>query len=203
MTSFPKIGIYGIFRIGTSECYVGQSARLKKRINGHKRALKRQEHDSIYLQRVYDKHGLEAFEFRVLQTCQIEQLNSEEQFWMDKLAPCYNHAKVAGSCLGVTHTDETKEKHRLRMLGNKYRKGLVSSRKGAVLSPETKARISESKKGVPNLKRRGMLHSEETKLKISLSKKGKPSILKGKTTILKGIPWSAKRRAAEYERRSA
>ena len=192
------LGIYGIFRIGTpAQCYVGQSVNIRKRMGAHKADLRNKRHASRFMQSVYNKYGLEAFEFRILEIVHdVSLLNEAENRWMEILRPEFNSAEVAGSCVGVKHSDETKAKHRARMIGNSFNKGRASHRRGAVLSEETRMKISLSKRGLPNLKRRGVRHTAESIAKMSRNRSGIPSEKKGVPSGKKGVPWTPARWAA-------
>jgi group I intron endonuclease len=60
-------GIYSIQNIVTGKHYVGCSTNCRRRWTYHKYQLKSGTHHSIKLQRSYDKHGLEAFVFTIIQ----------------------------------------------------------------------------------------------------------------------------------------
>lgn len=71
-------GIYIIQNNITGMCYVGQSRMIKKRMYEHKRKLKYNKHNNIYLQRSVNKHGIKNFEFYHILECSIEELNNME-----------------------------------------------------------------------------------------------------------------------------
>lgn len=221
-TKAPICGIYAIWRIGTAECYVGHSIDLAKREREHWNDLKSDRHRSSRLQNSFNKYGLDAFVFQILEdglSPTGDHLEAAERRWMDILMPCFNSHKVMGSKIGFAHSAETRAKigaasrgrrhsEQTRQLmsaqriGNKYRVGHQPSITGKHLSEETKSKISASKKGIPNLKKRGFRHSEETKRKISLSKLGvkqSAETIRLKSERRKGVPWSDNRRAA-FER---
>ena len=60
-------GIYSIQNIVTGKHYVGCSTNCRRRRNHHKYQLKKGTHHSVKLQRSYNKHGLEAFVFTIIQ----------------------------------------------------------------------------------------------------------------------------------------
>ena len=90
-------------------------------------------------------------------------------------------------------------------LANKGRpspnKGKPSPLRGAVLSEETRKKISEGRRGKSSSLKGmpGRPHSEETKQKMSLAKKGKPSPLKGRSSPLKGRKLSEETRRKKSE----
>lgn len=196
-------GVYKITRVGTNDCYVGQAINISKRWVTHRQDFKNGRHASRFMQRVFDKHGLEAFRFEVLEEVNADKLDVTETKWIKRLKPVYNSAPVVGSCLGYKHSEETKDKHRRLMLGNKINKGRKSSFKGKHHTEESKLKISMAKKGVPNLARVGQKHSAATKLKISRSKKGVPNLkLKGRPKNPEDLQkaWATRRRLAAISR---
>jgi group I intron endonuclease len=116
-------GIYAIYRVGTDDCYVGQSVNMGNRWGTHRQDFRKNRHASKFMQRIFNKYGEAIFEFRVLEKCAVEDLVIREQFWMDELHPVYNACPASGSCLGYKHSEETREKHRVKMLGNKNAAG--------------------------------------------------------------------------------
>lgn len=48
----------------------------------------------------------------ILEYCEPENVIEREQYYLDTLKPEYNILKIAGSTLGYTHTEETREKLR-------------------------------------------------------------------------------------------
>jgi group I intron endonuclease len=122
-------GIYQIRNITNDKIYIGSAVNIKNRWKTHKSDLNLNKHHSPYLQRAWDKHGVENFEFGVLELVDSkENLLTREQFWMDK-TNCYdpkigyNLSKYAGSRLGVKATEETKKKMSIINKGNKYSLG--------------------------------------------------------------------------------
>jgi group I intron endonuclease len=75
-------GIYGIRNKVTEKYYIGSTRDFSKRWSEHKYHLKRGTHHSIKLQRSYDKHGVDSFEFSILKEVEdLDQLQDvEEEF---------------------------------------------------------------------------------------------------------------------------
>ena len=138
-------GIYTITNTKNGTRYVGSSANLKRRWAVHKSRLLGGTHENGYLQNAWDKYGKGAFEFRVLLHCDPEMCVPFEQMAMDTLDPEYNIAPVAGSCLGVTHTEETRKKRSAALMGNTNAAG-NKGRKNGPMSAERRAKISAAKK---------------------------------------------------------
>ena len=75
-------GIYAIRQGNTT--YYGSGVCTTGRINAHKRELRKGIHANKTLQSAYDKHGLEAFSFKVLEVCEREELRTLEQRYIDQ-----------------------------------------------------------------------------------------------------------------------
>jgi len=104
------------------------------------------------------------------------------EFWTGKKRP-YNSERMKGHTFnnGREHSEATKEKHRLQMLGNTYRKGtkltdedklkISQALKGRIISKETiiKRRETVKKNGHHQA---GRPLKEETKIKLSISLSG-------------------------------
>ena len=104
-------GIYAIENTVNGKMYVGSAADLKKRGSQHFAQLRDSVHHSRKLQRSYNKHGKEIFEFRTLLVCRKEDLLFYEQLAIDKFSAVkggYNIAPIAGSPTGVKRTPEAK-----------------------------------------------------------------------------------------------
>ena len=76
-------GVYKITNKKTNAIYIGASTRLPIRWSTHKWYLRKEQHSNINLQEDYNKYGLEAFEFEVLEEhppeTQFEALEKIEQ----------------------------------------------------------------------------------------------------------------------------
>lgn len=90
MSSNHICGVYVIEQIGTDRCYVGSSQAIHNRWYQHRLYLRRGKHHSEFLQRAWDKHGKDAFEFRVLEKCEPNDLEAKEQQYIDALKPEFN-----------------------------------------------------------------------------------------------------------------
>ncbi len=149
-----KTGVYGIRHKTGGKIYVGscsKKAGIKARWVQHVRELNKGEHHSRYLQRAWDKHGEDAFEFVVLEACSPRRCLEREQWWMDHYQ-CYeaeygyNMSRVAGNCTGVKHSEVTRAKIGAAIKGKKQTPEWIKERtkgqKGSKRSPESCARIS-------------------------------------------------------------
>lgn len=184
--------IYAIINIANDKHYVGQASNKDKRFKEHIKTLKGQYHCNALLQRAWNKYGPTVFIFMVLERCEIKNLNSREQYWIDALKPAYNLAPVAGSMLNYKHTEEAranmakahlgqkhseefKENMSDRLKGNRFAAGRkhdqkqiearMKSIRGIPKSAEHKAKIAAGN--------RGKIISEETRRKMSEAAKNR------------------------------
>jgi group I intron endonuclease len=80
--------------------------------------LKNQTHFNDYLQRSYNKHGVNKFEFTILESCDEGRLTEKEQAWVEsKLGNIYNEVvdvtKMSGPSnpfFGHRHSELTRAK---------------------------------------------------------------------------------------------
>lgn len=102
---------------GKRRVYVGQAGvSFKSRMNGHFAQLRAGTHHCKRMQHAFDKYGEESFTFSPLIRVEgKEALTLCEQGAIDKLktdpsVEVMNTAMVAGSCLGIEHGVEFKER---------------------------------------------------------------------------------------------
>lgn len=196
----PRVsGIYKITCTANGKFYIGSAVNIYKRIYEHRRVLRKNSHHASKLQRTYNKYGETSFIAEVLLTCYKTNLVTFEQLCMDVLLPQLNSCKVAGSCLGLRHSQETKDKIGKLHKGNQYKRGKEVSKetrarigagnRGKKLSEEAKAKIgaasrgkvtSEETKKKISIANTGKVRTEEVKLRISQRNKGRESPNKGK-----------------------
>lgn len=86
----PKTGIYGIFRRGTSDCYIGSSLDIHRRWKDHRGMLRARKHYNKKLENAWYKYGEDAFEFRVIELCEEPRLLATEEHWLQIFRPQYN-----------------------------------------------------------------------------------------------------------------
>lgn len=161
-------GIYKITNSVTGKIYIGSSVNIGRRIYLHKWSLRTNRHHSVYLQRSWDKHGEDVFEFSLVQECATDRLQEVEQKYLDKLKPYkrdigYNVCNRSDSCRGVIRPPE---------FGRKISKGKIGKKINRVLP---------GKKGEGH-HFFGRHHSEESKKKMSEARKGVPAWNKGIST---------------------
>lgn len=183
-----KIGLCGIYMIrnkSNGKIWIGQAKNTKIRWRVHKRDFKRNK-NSPHLQNAWNEYGEDAFEFVVLEQCECkkEVLCEREQYWLDFYQSYdhelgYNIAKIAGSCLGVKRSEETKEKIRQLHLGRKASQETKEKLRSRIISEETREKLSIAaggKKRPPWVKQKikenhkgfkGKKHSLDAKQKIA------------------------------------
>jgi group I intron endonuclease len=158
----------GIYRIALADgrCYVGQSVDIEARWRGHRFDLRKDQHHSPYLQRVWNKYGEAALMFEVLEECGVADLVAREQAWIDGCDSVFNVCEAGGSSLGFRHTPEARAKISAANKGRKHsaatrarhsaanRRRKHSAEARAKMSaihsnrsPETRARMSAARKG--------------------------------------------------------
>lgn len=165
-------GIYKITNKINGKIYIGSSKDIPARWNHHINSLNRGDHHSKHFQRAWNKYGEDSFIFEQLESVISEEyLVEREQHYLDTLQPWkrrfgYNISPTAESCLGVTRSEETKQKLREINLGKK-------------VSQETKKKISEGLKNSD--KWREAITSDEFKEKMRLLNVGENNPMWGKT----------------------
>ena len=129
-------GIYGIHNSASGKWYIGQAVDIAKRFRQHKAMLQSGNHRNKHLQSAYDKYGAEAFEFVILEQCDLAELNPKEKLWVrTKSSFCdgYNNTAGGDGVLGLKMSDATRQK-------------MSDARRGRKVSESTKLSIKEAHK---------------------------------------------------------
>ncbi|SRR6266702_2073921 len=159
-------GIYCITCTVTGKFYVGSAVNLYRRWIDHRKHLRNNTHDNQKLQRAWNKYTEATFVFEILELVLIpEMLTAREQYWIDKLKPFFNIAKVAGSSLGIKRSPEMREKLSI----------LKRGKPGPKHTPETRAILSAQKQG--NTYNLGKKFTAEHRAKICAASLGNKSNL--------------------------
>lgn len=185
-------GIYLItFRNYT---YIGSSKDLDKRRRSHLSNLKGNRHHNCIMQRLYNKYGMEDFNFSVLES-DVEDLFDRERYWIAKLNPNMNIGGVGGGDNLTNHPNRdeiiarrsAEQRRRNALLSDEERKAKWGKHKeenhnwrGGTTFCSCGARISSSSATCHACRDRtgknnpfyGRQHTEETKKKLSESRKG-------------------------------
>jgi group I intron endonuclease len=179
-------GIYCIKNLANGNCYIGSSVNIRLRWHEHKYELKNNKHHSRHLQNAYNKYGIELFEFKILINCEVCELLTIEQQFIDSFKPKYNVLKLAGSPLGCKRTEESKRNMSIAQKGKivteETKRNMSIAQTGKVLSNKTKEKISkyhtgkiitnETKQKI-SIARLGIVFSEKTKRKMSIAQTGR------------------------------
>jgi len=190
--SYLGSGIYMIRCVPTGKFYIGSAVKIENRWRIHRHHLRSGSHHSKYFQHAWNKHGETAFAFSVIeQVADPANLTDREQWHLDQTR-CYdrkigfNLSPTAGSCLGVRHSQATRDKLSASHLGIKRTAEsitkMVAANRGKKRTPETIAKMSAAQQGRTfspeaiakmSKTRRGKKHSPEHKAKISAAGKGR------------------------------
>jgi group I intron endonuclease len=158
-------GVYLILNNITGQIYIGSAVDLAKRLGSHFRGQK----SNIRLQNAFRKYGLLNFSLIILDICapNKELLLALEQLAFNLYKPAYNLLQIAGNSLGLTHTEESKQKMSDAKTGAKHpmfgKKGALNPMFGSKPTIETRKQISDSLKG--------RAISEETRKRLSAAQK--------------------------------
>lgn len=221
--------VYKITHTESGRLYVGSSNNYRKRWAGHRCALKANRHHSFLLQRAWNKHGLTAFAFEVLELVSAADLGERELYWIKALRPIYNRTLTVNQhCLGRKNgppSEQTKQKIRERVTGFRHTEAtkveMSALKKGLrlIISPAQSAKRREQLtfarafRYTPERRRaisefmRQREHTEASRRARSLALIDKPwsearrlAEATKRPPAHKGKPWSDARRAA-YEAR--
>lgn len=113
-----KSGVYLWYNNINGKYYIGSSVNLKHRIYYYfsPAYLKK---NKFLIQRALMSHTHENFSLYVLEYCNIKDLISREQYYIDLLTPPYNINPTAYSRLGSKHSEDSKELMRINNIGDK------------------------------------------------------------------------------------
>jgi group I intron endonuclease len=165
-----KSGIYRFTNKLNGNFYIGSSKDLRVRFyTYYKTNLLSRSLNNTIIAKALLKYGFYNFSIYILEYCDVSVLLEREQYYLDLLKPSYNIAKIAGSNLGVSYSEEVKEKTR-------------QSRLGKIHKEETKNLMSLAHSGMNN-SMFGKLHTEQSKSLMSLAKIGKVHDNKTKEAI--------------------
>lgn len=117
-----KSGIYRIKNLITNKLYIGKACFVKKRINAHKWLLRHKKHVNVHLQHAWNKYGSSSFVFEILEYCEVENLPIREDYWIrfyNSTDAEHGYNLMIPGRQNYNHSDETKEKMRIRKLGKK------------------------------------------------------------------------------------
>lgn len=181
------IGIYCIKNNLNNKVYIGQSININHRIQEHISLLNRNCHSNSYLQRSFNKYGIENFSHEIIEECSEELLSEREIYWInyyDSYNNGYNLTEGGEGLRGYKFNNDTKSKISKSLIGIKR-------------SEETRNKISISKSGPnhPNYHKPsnvqpfyGKTHSEGSRQKISVNHRdisGDNNPMKNRDVVMK------------------
>lgn len=153
--------IYVITNLINGKVYVGQTKDPNCRKRGHWYAAKKGFKTHLYDSMRY--HGVDNFEFCVIEECEPGSSDDRERFWIahyDSTNHSNGYNSESVGCRHKTLSEETKRK-------------LSEANKGVSFTAERCKNISKSLKGKPNIKNRRENNPARNKA-ISEGLKGKP-----------------------------
>lgn len=116
-----KSGVYKILNKINGKAYYGSAARFRQRWAVHRSWLNKNKHANRHLQAAWNQYGESNFDFIIEIICSKEECLEFEQIYLDENWDnndrCYNILSVAGSGLGLRHTEETKFKKSKSLTG--------------------------------------------------------------------------------------
>lgn len=83
-----KCGVYEIVCLLTDDSYVGCSKNIRGRMYKHRKASGRGKQQNLY--KLIKEYGWQAFDVRILELCDKEELFERETYWINELQPNLN-----------------------------------------------------------------------------------------------------------------
>lgn len=158
-------GIYKITSLLDGKCYIGSAVDLKHRWACHQYDLRQHRHHSRYMQRAYDKHGVENLTFEIIELVENKNdLLGREQYWLD----------AHEACLPEKGYNTIREVTLPPMFGRRHKKESLLK-----ISINRRGKASGENHPMYGVRRTGeqhpffgKRHTEETKMRISEKNKG-------------------------------
>jgi group I intron endonuclease len=163
-----KSGIYKIINKKNNVVYVGQSENLNTRFNRHIYRLKRNEHHNESMQRAFNKHGEDIFEYEIIEEVELELLTEREKYWIDYYGGINsnNNYNFKDPLLNE-YSDYIKKKQSKKISGEN------NPNWGNKWTEEQKEKMSKFKKGKTLEEFMGKERAELTREKMSKSQTGR------------------------------
>lgn len=117
-----KHGVYQIVLTADNRSYIGSAIDIAARWQQHRNKAASSGNRQV-IAKALAKYGVENFEWKILEECNIEDLIVREQYWLDKIRPFadehngFNIRKVADSNFGIKRSKESKQKQSDTMTG--------------------------------------------------------------------------------------
>ena len=112
-------GIHEIINKENNKIYIGSSKHIEKRWEEHINQLNSKKHPNKFLQNEWIKFGKDAFDFKIVEVCGLDERFDREQVYIDQLKPYYRNGKGYNICEN-SHEQNTndirlfKKRHRMR-----------------------------------------------------------------------------------------
>lgn len=88
--TLKKSGIYCIINITNQKKYIGSSINMYQRLLKHRSCLRKNYHQNRKLQNSWNKYNENYFDYYILEYCNEDILEQQEQFYIDTLKPELN-----------------------------------------------------------------------------------------------------------------
>lgn len=174
-----KAGIYQIINNITNKSYIGSSKSINNRWNVHRYLLKMGKHSNKHLQYSWNKYGEKNFNFIILEECNINDLITREQFFIDTFKPEYNIREIASSNEGFNHTIKSKDKISkasiLKWQNSEIREKIIKGNQKKIICYNKEGYFIKEFSSI-----------KEAALELSIFPTNISKILKGKGFIIKG-----------------
>lgn len=134
-------GIYCIENKINKRKYIGKSVNIRKRFYEHKRNLLNNKHTNKFLQRDFNKSGINNFVFYIISEFKESELNEKEIDYIEFYKTTnnkfgYNLTKGGEGATGYKHTKESRQKISEIQLGRRltaeWKKNISLSHKGNI-----------------------------------------------------------------------
>jgi group I intron endonuclease len=179
------IGVYKISNAEGGRYYIGYSKDINKRFTKHKSGLKNNKHQNIFMQRAYNKYGLDEFKFEIIHKFDtVDEAKSKELEYLENMdirKELYNlNYNNSGGDILSTHPDKEIIRKKIITSYKKTMDGMTKEERsmaygkpgekngmyGKTHTTEVKEILSNTHKG--NIHAKGNKWSEESKKKLSV-----------------------------------
>lgn len=123
--------VYRIVNTVTGDFYIGSSVNIDRRKSIHFFDLRHDKHHSPILQNSFNKYGEDKMAFEIIETVSAEDIHDileREQFYIDTLCPKFNVCQIAGSPLGIKHTEQARANMSSAHIGKKLSRETIDKR---------------------------------------------------------------------------
>lgn len=167
--------LYKITNLINNKIYIGQTNDPSLRWSQHRSIAKKTTdiNESQVITRALIKHGIDNFTYEVIATCKDQQnADATEILLIQQYQSLFNQNGYNVALGGNVIVSNLETRQKISTSLKKFYEMHPGSRTGAILSEETKSKISKSHMGKPGTNL-GRKFTEEHKHKISISNIGK------------------------------